>query len=281
MMFKIGCDMHQQTGAFSIENACNEPPRVFNVCMAPGGFLASVLHVNPNARAFAFSLPVADGGHKVLLPDNANVKVEFLDVTMLAADMGSNCIPKEHPDAGNFLRKKIMDDQSFDLVICDGQVLRMHARAAYREAHEARRLTVTQLALGLEHVKQGGTIVVLLHKAEAPDTVSLLYTFSRFSSVSLYKHRGFHAKRSSFYLIASNIQRQDHEVELAIKSWKESWRMSTLGTDEEYDLSCYMGMKDAKDMLEAFGSELYNLGRDVWRVQLRALKKASFTTKKE
>jgi len=52
---------------------------------------------------------------------------------------------------------------------------------------EARRLAVTQLAIGLEHVKIGGTMVVLLHKVEATDTVSLLYRFSKFSSVKLFK----------------------------------------------------------------------------------------------
>ena len=55
-----------------------------------------------------------------------------------------------------------MGSQTFDLVICDGQVLRTHARAGYKEAREARKLIVTQLALGSEHVRQGETMVVLL-----------------------------------------------------------------------------------------------------------------------
>ena len=137
-MFKIGRVMHEKTGVFSIVSACKEPPRVFDVRMAPSGFLASVLHVNPNACALDFSLPAARGGYKVHLPDNPNVRVEFLDVPMLAADMGSGHIPKEHPDAENSLSQQIVGSQTFDLVICDGQVLQTHARAGYRETREAR-----------------------------------------------------------------------------------------------------------------------------------------------
>lgn len=115
-------------------------------------------------------------------------------------------IPKDHPDQLNFLPKGFGDGRLFDTVICDGQVLRTHTRASYRENREARRLTVTQLALGLENIKPGGTMIVLLHKVEAMDTVELLYQLNRFSTVRLFKPATSHAKRSSFYMVASDIQ---------------------------------------------------------------------------
>ena len=65
-------------------------------------------------------------------------------------------------------------------------------------------------------------MIVLLHKLEAPDTVSLLYTFSKFSSVKLFKHSKFHATRSSFYMIATNVQRQHQEIDIAIDTWKKT-----------------------------------------------------------
>jgi 23S rRNA U2552 (ribose-2'-O)-methylase RlmE/FtsJ len=129
-------------------------------------------------------------------------------------------IPVEHPDANNMLPQRFDPCQLFDLILCDGQVLRTHIRAAYREMKEACRLTVTQLAIGLEHVKSGGSMIVLLHKVEAMNTVSLLYTFSRFSSVKLFKPKKHHAKRSSFYMIATNIQSQHCEAVLAVANWK-------------------------------------------------------------
>lgn len=87
---------------------------------------------------------------------------------MLAADMGVTDIPEKHPDARKFLPCQMRETQLFDLVLCDGHVLRTHAptRASYRETREPARLKTTQLALGLEHIKPGGTMIVLFHKVE-------------------------------------------------------------------------------------------------------------------
>jgi hypothetical protein len=77
-------------------------------------------------------------------------KVDFLDVNMLAPDMGVESVPPEHPEALDFLPRQLQSQKVFDLVICDGQVLRTHERAAHRETREATRLTLEQLARSLE-----------------------------------------------------------------------------------------------------------------------------------
>ncbi|KMU83915.1 hypothetical protein CIHG_01699 [Coccidioides immitis H538.4] len=159
-----------------------------------------------------------------------------------------------------FCRGSLDPREVFDLVICDGQVLRTHDRAAYREEREARRLTLTQLALGVEHVRHGGTIVALLHKIEAWDTVSLLYTFSKFSSVQVFKPQKFHAKRSSFYMVATNIQSQHDEAILAIRKWKTLWRLATFGTDEQYGNAVDESETGVEAVLEKFGLELHPFG---------------------
>jgi 23S rRNA U2552 (ribose-2'-O)-methylase RlmE/FtsJ len=188
MMKTIACDMHQVTGVFHIKNRSQDGCSVLDMCMAPGGFLAIALSCNPQAQALAFSLPKINGGHSVLLPKRPNVTLKFLDVTMLAEDMGLPSIPHEHPDARNFLPSQFDPRQSFDLIICDGQVLRNHDRASYRERTEASRLSLAQLTLALDHMNPGGTMIVLLHKVEALATVQLLYTFDKFASVQLFKH---------------------------------------------------------------------------------------------
>lgn len=247
--------------------------------MAPGGFLMKALEKNTGSHCLAFSLPVSDGGHKVLLPASADVEQRLLDIAMLAADMGVRDIPEEHPDAANFLPQQLKPDQLFDLVVCDGQVLRTHTRATYREKREAWRLTITQLALGLEHLAPGGKMIILLHKVEAWGTVDLLWTFAQFSSIRLFKPKQGHAKRSSFYLIASNIQSQHPEAIRAVEGWKESWKYATLRTDEEYHefVKAYAKEKpSAEQVLEEFGPRLVELGRNVWKVQADALAKAPF-----
>jgi 23S rRNA U2552 (ribose-2'-O)-methylase RlmE/FtsJ len=279
MMKDIGQEMHQLTCALAISKIAPNSPTILDMCMAPGGFLATALSINPGAHALGFSLPVSKGGHKALLPTDSNVTLKFLDITMLATDMGVTDIPAEHPDAKNMLPQHFDPGQLFDLVLCDGQVLRTHVRAPYRERREARRLAVTQLAVGLEHLKIGGTMVVLLHKIEAADTVSLLYTFNKFSSVMLFKPTKHHAKRSSFYMIATDIQSQHFEAIQAVETWKRQWTVATFRTDEEYEEELRAMCLNAEEVLDEFGTELVRLGREVWGIQARALKKAPFIKK--
>jgi hypothetical protein len=177
---------------------------------------------NRHAFATAYSLPVEDVGHEILLPGHHSVEANLLDIMMLAADLGLDNSLKVRSDRNNFLLKEFADGRVLDIVFCDGQVLWNHKRAGYRERREAQRLNVMQLALGLKHVKPGGTTIILLHKREAVDTVELLCQFKRFSSVPLFKPAKFHARRSSFYMVASNIQTEHPEVITAIQSWKHT-----------------------------------------------------------
>jgi 23S rRNA U2552 (ribose-2'-O)-methylase RlmE/FtsJ len=278
MMQKIGYELDLATRAFGHSAGTSGSGIILDLCMAPGGFLATALSLSPGSSALAFTLPPDQGGHEVLLPPGPNVEVKLVDITMLAADMGvADNIPAEHADAGNFQRQKQLGpERHFDLVLCDGQVLRTHPRASYRERCESARLTVTQLALGLEHVRLGGTMVVLLHKLEHWRNVLLLYTFSKFASIKVFKPRTFHSKRSSFYMIASNIQSQHPEAVAAVERWKEMWRVTTFGTEEEY-----RSMRDEEEskvemVLDEFGSELVRLGREVWNIQAAALARAPF-----
>jgi hypothetical protein len=48
-------------------------------------------------------------------------------------------------------------------------------------------------------------MVVLLRKPEAWDVVHLLYQFSSFANVQLFKPQKKHAVLSTFYLVAKNV----------------------------------------------------------------------------
>ncbi|KAI2468018.1 hypothetical protein F4781DRAFT_400104 [Annulohypoxylon bovei var. microspora] len=284
LMIKIGEELHRTADAFAIRRRGPSDPggraSILDMCMAPGGFLATALSENPGAEALAFSLPASAGGHRVLLPRSSAVERRFLDVTMLAADMGAGEIPRDHPDSGNFVPRQLEPGKLFDLVLCDGQVLRTHARASYRESREARRLTTAQLALGLEHLRPGGTMVVLLHKPEAWDTANLLRDFCRFSSVRLVKPTRGHANRSSFYMIAADVRSRHPRAVEAVRGWKAIWKAATLGSDDEYKQAAYPGGAGADELLEAFGSELVSLGTEIWKIQADALEKSSFIQRK-
>ncbi|KAJ5959466.1 uncharacterized protein N7479_006616 [Penicillium vulpinum] len=276
LMKDIAEELHQIGNAFAIRRTQKGPPKILDMCMAPGGFLEIAMRKNPGSQAVAFSLPVACGGHKSRLPRTRNVDQRFLDITMLASDMGAHEIPTDHPDAKNFLPQQFRPNQLFDLVICDGQVLRTHSRASYRETVEARRLTVTQLALGLEHLNPGGTIIVLLHKLEAWETAKLVWTFAKFSSVKLVKPERGHAKRSSFYMIASQVQSQHTEALQSVIKWKDIWQAATLGSEDDLHQLIWNEGPSAEDFIANFGDDLVRLGKYVWKVQADALAKAPF-----
>jgi hypothetical protein len=122
-------------------------------------------------------------------------------------------------------------------------------------------------------------MVVLLYKVEAWDTVSLLYRFNKFSSVKLFKPIKHHAKRSSFYMIATNIQSQHREAVSAVAGWKREWKAATFGTDEEFKKARRAECLDAEEVLGEFRSELVRLASEVWGIQARALEKAPFIKK--
>ncbi|KAJ5186803.1 hypothetical protein N7449_009797 [Penicillium cf. viridicatum] len=277
----IGHEIDKATNAFKIQLVDSTPPAILDICMAPGAFLEIALKKNPGSNALAFSLPVSCGGYRSRLASGLNVERVFLDVTMLAADMDVDQIPGDHEDSKNFLPRQLDEGQLFDLVICDGQVLRQHSRAPYRESREARRLATTQLALGLQHLRPSGTMIVLLHRLEAWNITNLIWMFHKISSVRLFKPKKGHAKRSSFYIVATNVKSRHPEAVEAVKRWKEIWRIATFGSDEEYDKMGLDKDPSVETLVEDFGPELVKLGKPIWKIQANALAKAPFMKKSE
>ncbi|RSL61717.1 hypothetical protein CEP54_006084 [Fusarium duplospermum] len=276
MMHEIGRDMNKATRAFDLSGI--KKPALLDMCMAPGAFVAQVLDKYPNIRVRAMSLPLKDGGHRIRLGDR-NVAVEFRDITMLAADMGMKMddVPGPGPDPGNLEFTKVFSDsERFDLVLCDGAVRRTHQRTAWRERREATRLTLTQLAIGLEHLNNGGTMVILLHKLDSWPCFSLIRNFSKFSTIQLFKHPQYHRLRSSFYLVAKNIQTNNILAKELISEWKEKYKVATVGTDEEYSRVLQISSQDAQAALDEFGDEFIVMGRKIWKLQGESLAKASF-----
>ena len=279
-MRTIGREIDNATNAFKVQRVDPTAPAILDMCMAPGAFLEIALRKNPGSHALAFSLPASCGGYRSRLASDLNVKRVFLDVTMLAADMDMDQIPEGHEDE-NFLPRQLEEGMLFDSVICDGQVLRQHSRGPYRQSREATRLTTTQLALGLQHLRPGGTMIVLLHRLEAWHTVNLIWKFKKISSVQLFKPKKGHAKRSSFYMIATNVESQNPEAVEAVKRWKGIWRIATFGSDEEYRKINLGEDSSVETLLEDFGPELVKLGKAIWKIQANALAKAPFMEKQK
>lgn len=152
MMCAVGNEIQANTGAIGLKSPA---PRVLDLCAAPGGFIATALEHNPKATVCGISLPRTDGGHPLLVPHgrrDARVTVEFLDITMLGDEFGVDSSRHNVPALSSH---RPYHGQSFDLVFCDGQVLRTHDHGRH-DLFEARRLVCSQMILGLQRIWQGG-----------------------------------------------------------------------------------------------------------------------------
>jgi hypothetical protein len=118
---------------------------------------------------------------------------------------------------------------------------------------------------------------MLLHKIEAWDSIELLCLFSRFASVRVFKPTKKHAIRSSFYLVAGNVQPDAAAAKAAVEMWKQMWWHATFGGEEGTG-----GDKEMVDegyvraVVDGFGKKFVELARPVWETQASALSKMKF-----
>ena len=239
--------------------------------MAPGGFTWGTLQYNRDAIAYGIALPSKIGGYKnwFALPPK---RIKFADITMLANEFGIKTIPMSHPDHALFLTEHPFADQRFQLIFCGGAVLRSHERSDHRRGFERTRLTNSQLILAMQRIIPGGTMVVSLRRPDAWEIAHLLHQFNSFANIQLFKPYKKHAVRSTFYLVAKNVQSKTESAKAALEEWRESWFRATFGGDEgtgERDPE--MEVDAVKAVLNDFGSKLIELAVPVWKIQATAL----------
>lgn len=285
LMQRIGDELQRVTSALSVQLTQGSEPAILDLCMAPGGFSMAALKHNPNAILHGISLPQPQGGHQLLIPDwenNPKIAVDFRDITMFAVEMGLAAdlsdIPANHPDRSAFSSDRPFQGMEFDLVLCDGQVLRTHPRLGYREKCEELRLLTSQLVLALQRVRHGGTIILLLHRLDSWRSVALMHAFAAFSDIRLFKPRSGHAMRTSFYLIARNVRPSARSALEAVAAWKEQWKASTLGENRESDEEAADNASDdtVNAVMGMFGPRVTQLAVPVFSIQATALRKAPF-----
>ncbi|KAL8722588.1 MAG: hypothetical protein Q9181_007453 [Wetmoreana brouardii] len=273
---KIGNEM-RVVGAFNLN--CNDSSNIktLNLCMAPGAYTAVILEQYPDAFVGGITLPIESGGHKMVIPHGSldpRVDVRFMDITMLLSEMydESYNIPPMHPDAQNFITSSPFSGQTFDLVLCDGQALRTHRRADYRETCEPTRLLAMQLVFGMTRIKPGGSFIILLHKADAYDTVKLLKSFCSFAKVTLFKPKAAHRQRSTFYMIAKDVQSASTAARCFIEDMKQAWIRATFGGAEGTGINAESPKEAEVDaLLQDFGPSLMRMAQEIWSIQVQAL----------
>ncbi|KAH8197334.1 hypothetical protein TruAng_008500 [Truncatella angustata] len=285
MTCEIGDELDKSTSVVTLMAINgNVVPRVLDMGMAPGGFTSAVLKRHPTVTARGISLPSEAGGLKIMLPEwrsDPRIQVDFLDITMLADEMGTPAasIPETHADSMIFTSYRPFLGEEFDLIFCGAAVLRTHPRATYRDSRERLRLTTSQLVMALQRVRDGGSLVVLLHKIEAWDNIELINSFTRFADVRLFKPRRKHAIRSSFYMVATKVRPRHSDALSAVDQWKRRWETATFGTDDTMKACLHVSEDSVHRILTEFGSQFIALATPVWKIQAAGLRAAPFLKK--
>ncbi|KAF3000330.1 hypothetical protein E8E14_000332 [Neopestalotiopsis sp. 37M] len=283
-MHFIGQDMDRLHN-LSMNLEASGDAKFLDLCMSPGGFSGTILANAPNSQAYGVSLPVEKGGHPLCIDERyaTRIQVHWIDITMLSAEMGVTDIPADHPDISQFSTLRPYEGFEFGLVFCDGNVLRIHKRAEYREIKEGIRLLTSQLVLAFQRLKNGGTLVCRFHKIKRLETAKLLHLFSKMSKISVYKPVSIHGARSSFYMVAKDVQIDSPVATQAVQEWKRQWREATLDIHSSQqktmlDHNDPERIRAAQDVVENFGPRLIQLAEPIWKIQTDALLNKPFNT---
>lgn len=284
MTCEIGREMDENTSVITLAADGNQSPRVLDIGMAPGGFTQTVLRKHRDARIRGITLPSEMGGLRIMLPgwrDDLKVRIEFADITMLANEMGrpATSIPTQHPDIAKFSSKRPFQNETFDLVFCGATgatTRRAHADAEHHESHKRLRLATSQLVLALQRLRNQGSLVLVMHKPESFDTAEIIRTFTKCSSVRLFKSKTKHAITSSFYMVAMGVDTQSEEMQSAVVKWKKQWEDATFQSDEALSTCPRASEDQVREMLADFGPQLIDLATPLWKIQADALRASPF-----
>ncbi|KAK4901082.1 hypothetical protein LTR49_027319 [Elasticomyces elasticus] len=229
---KIGQNLNRHTKAFTClhRHSSGSDCDILHLSATPGGFLQAALRKNPRAHRLGYTLPVVQGGHRLLIAEQSRLTVAEADITMLAQDMGIDTRLESHLDLAYSQPRQFTAVSLFDLIICGGQAFPTHVRLLWREKREARRLSATRMGLALDYVKPGNTIIILSQKLVAWRTVSLIHAISTLALVRLFKPPKSHAKLSSCYFVILNAKGVRSSVEQLEYSKRGCTNLEARGT---------------------------------------------------
>lgn len=159
----------------------------------------------------------------------------------------------------------------FDLALLDGHNLRTQV---HELPWDGVRLSLSQIILGFQSVKHGGTIVIKLSRPETVYTARILYMLDKLCfGLSTCKPKSMHSNRASFYAIAKGVGLGEEGARLPniLNHLKHLWLETTFGGEEgrgrpvtPSDLDFVIKLEDLQNR---YLGRLIQLGQKVWKTQ--------------
>jgi hypothetical protein len=140
---------------------------------------------------------------------------------MLATKMGrpATSILTQDPDIAKFSSGILFQNKTFDFVFCSatGATTRhADAGAEHHKPHKRLQLATSQLVFALQRLRNQGSLVLVMHKPESFNTAKVIRTFTKCSTVRLFKLKTKHINKSSFYIVAIEVATQSKEMQSAV-----------------------------------------------------------------
>ncbi|KID97618.1 FtsJ-like methyltransferase family protein, partial [Metarhizium majus ARSEF 297] len=269
-------------------------PSVLETGMAVGGFSQHVLDRYPHAKITGISIPGEEGGYPVGF-ESDNVHSVLKNVGTLAGDVGASDIPETHQTATSLTMERVLPaGEEYDLIFCQERPVREPEAKKTRKKGRKRprknkkmpgerqiwsnspkyiRILMAQLVIAMNHLRENGTIIVLMRKADDVHTFLLLDLIWKFSEVSLYKHRLWYPTTSSFYLVAKKVQTRSEKAAVAIETWRQKWKntLGEAGAADGSEESVDEEVQIVSELLEDRGKLLIELAAPVWEAQADGL----------
>lgn len=253
------------------------------VSCCPGGFSAHILQKDSTASGVGISLPTKQGGYELALKGPLKTRFRFHEVDITHFKLGGGEIEYQSNDVSLVnqfvdLPGDVLADKRFDLVILGATVL-------YTTTSDNRcdidRLLISQLIIGLQFVRSGGTLMVLLTHLERIMTAKVLYMLETISTqLSTWKPRRMHSKKPTFYAVAKGVGRgrpQTESLDEMLGQLKKLWYRLTLFGRRNLslsDLDFVISTEDIRQGKNGFLDRLVTQGKQVWEVELRGLRDA-------
>lgn len=168
----------------------------------------------------------------------------------------------------------------FDLIFCSGQLQWDPELGDYyywrHWSAEDVRLRSAQIVMALQRIRNGGTMVMLLKQMHTPPCIDLMRDMEKIAVLETWKSQNTWTMKSSFHLVAKEVNTAAPEMAELIEKHKRIWREATF----EQKVPEW-SKEEVEQMLSEYGEQLVELGTPTWEIQAEALENAEFIARSE